>query len=127
MGIVNPSSDSYRVRAAILGTVSFDIVDAAGKTGRIQFATPRAMSRFEVDPRTDATPPNGPGLYKEWRLSGPARLSGVAAGAGSFAIATLILHGSGNSCYVVLRLHGLDAGREGQGHLSFTFLGKLVR
>ena len=127
LGIVNPSSDPYRVRAAILGTVSFDIVDPTGKTGRIQFATPRAMSRFEVDPRADLgpSPPNGPSLYKEWRLSGPARLSGAMAGAGSFATATLILHGSGNSCSSSIDFKRWTLTVKGKG-VDFTFLGDMA-
>lgn len=126
LGIVNPSSDPYRVRAAILGTVSFDIVDPTGKTGRIQFATPRAMSRFEVDPRADLGPPNGPNLYKEWRLSGHARLSGAMAGAGSFATATLILHGGGNSCSSAIDFKRWTLSIKGKG-IEFTFLGDMVR
>jgi|CXWL01.1.fsa_nt_gi hypothetical protein len=127
LGVVNPSSDPYRVRAAIRGAVSFEIVDAAGKTGRIQFALPRALSRFEVDPRSDLgpAPPNGPSLYKEWRLSGPARLSGVAAGAGSFATATLILHGGGNSCSSAIDFKRWTLSVKGKG-IEFTFLGDLI-
>ena len=126
LGIVKPSTDPYRVRAAILGTVSFDIVDPAGHTGRIQFATPRAISRFEVDPRADLgpSPPNGPNLYKEWRLSGPAKLSGVAAGAGTFATATLILHGSGNSCSSSIDFKRWTLSVKGKG-VEFTFLGDM--
>ncbi len=127
LGVVNPSSDPYRVRAAIGGAVSFEIVDPAGKAGRIQFATPRALSRFEVDPRANLgpAPPNGPSLYKEWRLSGLARLSGVAAGAGSFATATLILHGGGNSCSSSIDFKRWTLTVKGKG-IAFTFLGDLL-
>jgi hypothetical protein len=126
-GIVNPSASPYRVRAAIRGVVRFDFVDPAGRPGRVQFLLPRTMSRFEVDPRTNAgpTPPNGPNLYKEWRLSGTAQLSGIAAGAGNAAGATLILHGDGNSCSAAPNFARWTLAVKGRG-IAFTFLGDLA-
>ena len=126
-GIVNPSTSPYRVRAAIRGVVRFDFVDPAGKPGRVQFVLPRAMSRFEVDPRTGTgpTPPNGPNLYKEWRLSGVAQLNGITAGAGNTAAATLILHGDGNSCSAAPNFARWTLDVKGR-NVAFTFLGDLV-
>lgn len=124
-GIASPSPDPYRVRAAIRGTIGFDLYDPAGRRGRVLFRLPSVISRFEVDPRGGgATPPNGPGLYKEWRLSGPAQLSGIATG--GTAVATLILHGGGNSCTSSYDFTDWTLAVKGKG-VSFTFLGKLVR
>jgi len=126
-GIVNPSTNPYRVRAAIRGIVGFDFIDPAGKRGRVLFTLPRTMSRFEVDPRTNPgpTPPNGPNLYKEWRLSGVAQLSGFAVGARNAATATLILHGDGNSCSAAPNFARWTLAVKGNG-VAFTFLGDLV-
>ena len=126
-GIVNPSTNPYRVRAAIRGAVGFDFIDPAGRRGRVLFTLPRTMSRFEVDPRTNAgpAPPNGPNLYKEWRLSGVAQLSGLVAGAGNTAAATLILHGDGNSCSAAPNFARWTLAVRGRG-IAFTFLGDLV-
>lgn len=124
-GIANPSSERYRVRAAIRGNIGFDLYDPAGRRGRVLFRLPPSISRFEVDPRAaGATPPNGPALYKEWRLSGPAQLSGIASG-GS-AVATLILHGGGNSCTSSYDFTDWTLAVKGK-NVSFTFLGKLAR
>jgi hypothetical protein len=71
-----------------------------GTTGTLTFAIPKAMTKFEVDPR-EPSPPGGTGpvLYKEWRLTAPARGTGLLATVtGGDQKATLILHGRGNSC-----------------------------
>jgi hypothetical protein len=63
-GIRDPSEQPYGVRAAIGNVVTFEFTDRAGRAGRLQFPLPKAMTRFEVDPRANApVPPNGPALY----------------------------------------------------------------
>jgi hypothetical protein len=72
-----------------------------GTTGTLTFAIPNSMTKFEVDPRDPSSPPGGTGpvLYKEWRMTAPARGTGLlAAVTGGDQKATLILHGRGNSC-----------------------------
>lgn len=72
-----------------------------GAEGTLTLAMPHRVTRFEVDPRaTDGGDAGtGPTLYKEWRLAVTPRGTGVFAGAtGGGQQATLILHGSGNSC-----------------------------
>jgi hypothetical protein len=126
-GIVNPSDTPYSLRAAIRGVVGFEFVDASRRVGRVQFKLPRTLTRFEVDPLAgSAAPPNGPGLYKEWRISAPARLSGSMSGRGAAAQATLILHGGGNSCTSAYDFTRWTLRVKGKG-ISFTFLGDLVR
>jgi hypothetical protein len=72
--------------------------DEAGAESTLKFSTPAKVSRFEVDPRDSAeAPPNGPGLYKEWRITAKARGSGMFKSAAD-PLATLIIHGRGNSC-----------------------------
>ena len=78
-----------------------------GTAGTLTFAMPKAMTKFEVDPReppaaTGGTEPSGglgPVLYKEWRMTAPARGTGLfAAVTGGEQQATLILHGHGRNC-----------------------------
>ena len=79
------------------------------------------MSRFEVDPRasTGPVPPNGPSLYKEWRLSRIANVGGKTANA------TLILHGDGNSCSSSIDFKRWTLIVKGNA-IDFTFLGDLI-
>jgi hypothetical protein len=49
----------------------------------------------------------------------------VAAGAGSFATATLILHGGGNSCSSSIDFKRWTLSVKGKG-IEFTFLGDMV-
>jgi hypothetical protein len=91
-------------------TFSFSQPDALGT---LTFAIPKSVTKFEVDPREPASTPApsgqtdnagssgglGPVLYKEWRMTAPARGTGLfAAVTGGDQQATLILHGRGNSC-----------------------------
>ncbi len=72
-----------------------------GAEGTLAFALPDRVTRFEVDPRATEGRGSGTGptLYKEWRLTVTPRGTGIFAGAtGGGQKATLILHGSGNSC-----------------------------
>ena len=99
-GVKEPSGEDYRVSGGIAARrVSFEFTDKAGRSGKIDFALPARVTRFEVDPReeTEATGGNGPALYKEWRLTGRPKLSGILRVRGA-PQATLILHGRGNSC-----------------------------
>ncbi|MFM9862414.1 MAG: hypothetical protein ACKVRO_02305 [Micropepsaceae bacterium] len=126
-GIRNPAGDPYRVRASIGNVVSFEFTDPSGRIGRLQFPRPNVMSRFEVDPRAAAgpVPPNGPDLYKEWRLQRGAQFVGPMAAGGPTVFATLILHGDGNSCSAAPNFKRWTLSVKGRG-VAFTFLGGLV-
>jgi hypothetical protein len=127
-GIANPSSAPYRVRGVIrAGGIVLDLTDAGGRAGRIAFAMPRQITRFEVDPRSnEPAPNNGPALYKEWRLTGNARLSGIVSAHGANAKATLILHGAGNSCTSAYDFGQWTLTVAAKG-IAFTLLGQLRR
>lgn len=128
-GVVSPSDRPYGVRARVGGVVAFEFNDpATRRLGRVQFNLPHVMTRFEVDPRADVqpAPPNGPALYKEWRLTNGARLGGILAASGSAATATLILHGEGNSCTSAYDFQRWTLSIKGKG-IDFTFLGSFTR
>jgi hypothetical protein len=68
-------------------------------SGTLTFALPTTVTKFEIDPREAPAAPNGPTLYKEWRLTAPGRGNGMFKDVtGGDQQATLILHGRGNSC-----------------------------
>ena len=78
----------------------FDFKDEGGG-GTLVLALPDRVTKFEVDPRDPDTGASGTGpvLYKEWRLAGTPRGTGMFVGAtGGKQQATLILQGHGNSC-----------------------------
>jgi hypothetical protein len=99
-GVRGASEKPYKITLTRPGnSVVFDVVDATGQSGRISFAMPQRLSRFEIDPRTDAKATgSGPNLYKEWRLEGPATTTGIFAGAKGPVTARLVLQGRGNLC-----------------------------
>ncbi len=73
--------------------------DKPGRSGTLSIARPKTVSVFEVDPRDRPDQGQGPGLYKEWKLSAPAAGSGVfQPGIAPRQLLTLILQGGGNSC-----------------------------
>jgi hypothetical protein len=98
-GIATKSTDFRLAVTKGDGAWEFHFKDGAGGGG-LTFALPKAITRFEVDPREPIPEPGtGPVLYKEWRLTAPAVGSGIFKGAtGGDQRATLILHGRGNSC-----------------------------
>ncbi|NOT40503.1 MAG: hypothetical protein HOP13_08425 [Alphaproteobacteria bacterium] len=126
-GIRNPAGGPYGVRASIGNVVSFEFTDPSGRIGRLAFPRPNVMGRFEVDPRASVgpVPPNGPSLYKEWRLQRAAQFRGPIAAGGPAVFATLILHGDGNSCSAAPNFKRWTLTVKGRG-VAFTFLGDLA-
>ena len=127
-GIREPSDQDYRLAVAKSGThLVFDFTDAQGRTGRVVFPFPKRFTRFEVDPRAAVTEGGlGPTLYKEWRLHGIAKLSGILAARGVWAHARLILHGRGNSCTSAHDFENWTLSVTGKA-IRFKFLGATVR
>ena len=125
-GIATKSTDLQLAVSKAAGSWEFNFADTAGG-GKLIFAMPKAITRFEVDPREPIPEPGtGPVLYKEWRLTAPAVGSGMFKGAtGGDQRATLILHGRGNSCTDAMQfdawtlvLHGSKATNTLFGSLS---------
>jgi len=127
-GIVSPSDQPYEFRG-ITGPRrwTFELSDSEGKQGTIVFPLPQRLVQFMVDPRDETTSAGGgPRLYKEWRISSTADLSGLAAKNDDKAQATLILHGHGNGCtaaedftHWTLQVRGPD--------VQFKLVGKLKK
>ena len=97
-------TDTPNFRLAVAKSVNawaFEFLQDGPARGTLTFAMPKTVSRFEIDPREPNAASNGTGpvLYKEWRLTTPARGSGMFKDVtGGDQKATLILHGRGNSC-----------------------------
>jgi hypothetical protein len=103
---------------------TFTFKDEGGATSALKFSTPAKVTRFEVDPRdSNEAPPNGPGLYKEWKITAKASGSGMFKNVAD-PLATLIIHGRGNSCTDVTQFTAwtivLQSGAE-----YATFFGRL--
>lgn len=98
-GITTKSTDFQLAVNKTSGSWEFNFADNGGG-GKLTFALPKTITRFEVDPRDPVPEPGtGPVLYKEWRLTAPAVGNGMFKGAtGGDQRATLILHARGNSC-----------------------------
>jgi hypothetical protein len=73
--------------------------DEQGKTGTLSFMLPATAIFYGADMQDQPPGGIGPTLYKEWRIAGPARVTGVLqkgmAGPTRFR---LILQGRGNNC-----------------------------
>jgi len=128
-GVQDPLSDAYSVTLVRRPTEwEFDVVDSKGRTGSILFPLPKHFTRFEVDPKGLAAPEtgNGPELYKEWRMHGITKLSGIFAGSGVWAHARIILHGEGNSCTAAPNFTSWTLSVTGK-NIRFRFLGTTIR
>jgi hypothetical protein len=73
----------------------------ASRASEVTFTFPDTISIFEVDPRgSEPDAGLGPALYKEWQLTGSAKVSGVLRPLveGGDQNAALIVHGRGRGC-----------------------------
>ena len=73
----------------------------ASRASEVTFILPDTISIFEVDPRgSEPDAGLGPAFYKEWQLTGSAKVSGVLRPLveGGDQKATLIVHGRGRGC-----------------------------
>jgi hypothetical protein len=73
----------------------------ASRASEVKFTFPDSISIFEVDPRgSEPDAGLGPAFYKEWQLTGSAKVSGVLRPLveGGDQKATLIVHGRGRGC-----------------------------
>jgi hypothetical protein len=70
-----------------------------GRASEVTLALPATIAIFEVDPRgSEPDAGLGPALYKEWHLTGTAKVTGVLRPLGGNQKATLIVHGRGRGC-----------------------------
>lgn len=99
-GFVAPSYDPFDFKAiANRDGWTFEITNHSGEKGRIEFSLPSELVEFQVDPRDgQGILPFEPRLYHEWRLEGPATLSGIVGNGNGKARTILILQAHGNHC-----------------------------
>jgi len=126
-GITTPAG-KYNLQAAWKGDrFVFSFRDEKDHSGTLVLLRPKMISSFGVDPRNQPDRPNGPVLYKEWRLTSKATGTGVfTAGLGAGQSLTLVLQGHGNNCtssvdfsHWMLVMRGPRA--------KFHFFGDLIR
>lgn len=128
-GIQDPLSDAYTVTLVKRPAEwLFEVVDAKGRKGSMLFPLPKQFTRFEVDTKGLTAPEtgNGPSLYKEWRLHGITKLSGILAANGVWARARIILHGEGNACTSAPNFASWTLSVTGKD-IRFRFLGTTLR
>ena len=127
-GVSSPSDDDYKLtferrRKALV----FALTDKAGGKGTIELEMPKNLTRFEVDPRNGTSEGgHGPTLYKEWRVKGLAKLTGVFAAQSRWARAELVLHGRGLGCTSAQDFDAWTLMVRGKA-TRFNFLGATVR
>jgi hypothetical protein len=99
--------------------------DEQGKTGTLSFALPPRAVNYGADMHDGSDSGLGPLLYKEWRLSGPAQVTGdfkrVMKGPTRFH---LILQGKGRGCTEAEDFEHWTLQLSGAGD-SYTFYGSL--
>ncbi len=99
-GVQNPSENYQLTVSRDNDMMIFNFLDERGRSGTLKLAMPKTISIFEVDPRgSEKDTGLGPSLYKEWKLTMPAKGEGLfrdVTGPGQKL--TLVLHGRGNMC-----------------------------
>jgi hypothetical protein len=71
-----------------------------GETGTLTFSLPAVATFFKVDPRDGAAGDAGPMLYKEVRMGGPVRGTGIFARGNSGSTRyRLVIQSRGNNCF----------------------------
>lgn len=135
LGLIERSSDGpeefpvYVLAISVEpGLLKFKLSREGQERGEISFPLPAVMTRFAVDPRdpADAENPRGPTLYREWRLTGDATLTGMVAKGTHTAQIQLILQGRGNYCVDAQDFTHWSLVVEGKA-IQFTLIGELER
>ena len=127
LGIAQPKS-SYSIQSAFVGNVWRFTFRSGANTGTLELLLPNKMWSHSADIHDGkVSPGGGPSLYKEWRLEGDVKGTGVFKNAtAQSAKYVLVLQGRGNACDNAedfgnwrLEVNGEKAG--------FAFYGKLAR
>jgi hypothetical protein len=101
--------------------------DDKGKTGAISFTLPARAVYFGADLHESEPGGTGPVLYKEWRLSGTAQVTGVLGkGINGAARFRLILQGRGKGCTEAEDFRNWTLHVSG-GRVSYQFYGALAK
>ena len=127
LGIAQPKS-SYSIQSAFVGNVLRFTFRSGASSGTLDLPLPNKMWNHSADIHDGKlSPGGGPSLYKEWRLEGDVKGTGIFKnGTAQAAKYVLVLQGRGNACdnaedfgFWRLEVNGEKAG--------FAFHGKLVR
>ena len=99
LGIAQPKS-RYTLQGAFAGNVWRLIFRSGTSTGILELPLPKKMWNHSADIHDGKlSPGGGPLLYKEWRLEGEIKGTGIfKSGMGAPAKYVLVLQGRGNGC-----------------------------
>ena len=101
--------------------------DEQGKTGTLSFTLPATMISYGTDLHDSPPGGVGPSLYKEWRFSGAAQVTGIfKKGAARATQYRLILQGRGNRCPMMEDFQHWTL-QLTSGRLSYSFYGALAK
>ncbi|HEY7545856.1 MAG TPA: hypothetical protein VID27_13275 [Blastocatellia bacterium] len=122
-------SEDFKVALSRSGnrwTLTFK--SAGDEAGALILTLPTQATRFHTDPRDGKEGGGGgPLLYKEFRLSGQARGTGIfAGGMAPTAKFRLIFHGRGNRCLTAEDFNGWSLNISGP-HARYTFYGSFAK
>lgn len=99
--------------------------DEQGKTGTLSFTLPATMVSFGTDLYDSPPGGTGPALYKEWRFTGTAQVTGIfKKGAARATQYRLILQGRGNRCPLMEDFQHWTL-QLTSGRVSYSFYGAL--
>lgn len=128
-GIQEPIDEDYKLSVSKKANEwLFTFTDTKGRVGTLLFPIPRRYSQFAVDPHGLSQPaaPNGPVLYKEWRVHGLAKAGGILSKSGNWAHARLVFQGEGNTCTSAMDFESWSLSVVGK-NIKFRFLGTTIR
>jgi len=101
--------------------------DEQGKTGTLSFTLPMSMISFGTDLHDSPPGGTGPSLYKEWRFSGAAQVTGIfKKGTTRPTQYRLILQGRGNRCPMMEDFQNWTL-QLTSGRVSYSFYGSMSK
>ncbi|HEX8773517.1 MAG TPA: hypothetical protein VF735_07890 [Pyrinomonadaceae bacterium] len=101
--------------------------DEQGKTGTLSFTLPATMISYGTDLHDSPPGGTGPSLYKEWRFTGPAQVTGIfKKGTMRAPQYRLILQGRGNRCPMMEDFQHWTL-QLTSGRVSYSFYGSLSK
>ena len=127
LGIAQPKS-SYSIQSAFVGNVWRFTFRSGASSGTLELPLPKKMWSHSADIHDGKlSPGGGPSLYKEWRLEGDVKGTGIFKnGSAQSAKYVLVLQGRGNACDNAddFRHWRLEVTGEKAGYAFFGTLGR---
>ena len=126
-GVAKPQAGDYLITWSTTNSqLLLTVTDPSKAPGTISFTVPRRIYNLAFDPQKGPARPNGPKLYREWRIEGDATLTGIFAAKRARAKVHLILQGEGNRCVTATDFKSWSLSLTAPG-VAVKLLGKTVQ